>query len=179
MKRVVIRAFAFTLGCFASMQLCAQSVADMEQRDELIEAFLAEKSFGLVQRLDELPQDVQNLLEKRSDGTFRIAERGEVWNMSDLSHPTLKGASHIISGVSNELAVVLHNSGGIGVTTRIRIYDRRRGVGVSCLSSRVLAAQWNGSNHTREIVAPFRSVGFDPLPVFVDGEPMCWTLPYD
>jgi hypothetical protein len=160
----VIRSCAFTLVYFASTESNAQSFA--EQRDRLIDAFLAETAFSVVQRLDELPRDVQDLLERHSDGTFAIAERGEPWNMTDLINPAEKSASHIISGVSSELAVVLLHAGGIGVSARIRIYDRRRGAGISCVASR-LAREWNGSNHTRELIPPG----------FASSEPLCWSVP--
>lgn len=116
----------------------------MEQPDHMIDAFLAERTFNVVQRLRDLPQDVQDLIEKRQDGSIAIAESGELWNASS--------SWHIRSGVSNELAVVVNvqQQDYVGNRTFIRIYDRRRRAGVTCLAN-PSAREWDGSNHTREM----------------------------
>lgn len=136
----------------APAALAAQTF--VEQRDEIFEAFLAERSFRLVSRLADLPQDVRDLLDKHTDGTFAIAEQDEDSSIADgdFPRPGVKGASHFISGVSSELAVVVTRSGGFSVTTGIDIYDRRRGVGIHCVANSALAREWSGNNHTRELL---------------------------
>jgi hypothetical protein len=118
----------------------AQSV--MKPPDDLIDVFLAEKTFDVVQRLRDLPQDVQDLIEKRQDGSTAIAESGEPWNASS--------SWHIRSGVSEEVAVIVtvQRQDFYGNVPFVRIYDRRRRVGVACLVN-YSARDWDGNNHTR------------------------------
>ena len=143
-KRNVLLSMWFVLlasACATRPPPPAQSV--VEKPDQLIDAFLAERTFNVVQRLGDLPQDVQDLIEKRPDGSIAIAEPGEPWNASS--------SWHIISGVSQDLAVmVTEQQQDPGNATFVRIYDRRRHVGVSCLANRS-AREWDGSNHTREM----------------------------
>lgn len=130
----------FASACATRPPPAAQSF--LKQPDQLIDAFLAERTFNVIQRLEDLPQDVLDLIEKRQDGSIAIAEPGEPWNASS--------SWHIRSGVSRDLAIVVQLQGAdyVGTRTFVRIYDRRRRAGVTCLVN-PSAREWDGSNHTR------------------------------
>lgn len=129
----------FVSACATRPPPASQSFVDP---DQLIDAFLAEKTFDVVQRLRDLPQDVQDLIEKRQDGSIAIADSGEPWNASS--------SWHIRSGVSKEMAVIVtvQRQDFYGNVPFVRIYDRQRRVGVACLVNSS-GRDWDGSNHTR------------------------------
>jgi hypothetical protein len=168
-SKVALAALIFAPALFA-----AQSV--VEQPDQWIDAFLAERTFNVVQRIADLPQDVLDLIEKRQDGSIAIVEPGDPWHASNLWH--------VVSGISKELAVVVtvQNQGISSNVPFVRIYDRRRRAGVACLAN-LSAREWDGSNHNREM---FRAaltdgstcrelgtwlVGIPPRPICGGGDP--------
>lgn len=124
----------------------------------LIARFLETRPFTLAERMADLPADVRAVLPRWDDGTFSIAERGEPWNSTDIAtdcNPQ-KGAQHWVSGVSENLAVVLHRSGGLGVSSNVALIDRDTGEAISCAITWDALRAWNGSNHARSMFVGWR-----------------------
>lgn len=153
---------------FIAAALLLSAVSGAQEIDalgtQLLDEFFAEHDFTLVQRLDALPSDTLEVL-SNSNGKIGIAERGEPFNSSDRIRPNLPSRRHDVSGVSDGLVVIVTSNGGYTPSETIQIVERSSGNQLFCDVRGDFPAEWNGANHSREILVFGRRLA-----------PRCWTL---